>query len=255
MERVCAFLLGCILPASAIAQDKKPDPPKPPALTQAAVDAAIKKGADYLKHAPSPAAWAGIKDSDELILYTLLVADVPESDPAFQKYFTKMMGGPLEKTYKVSLQAMILEELDRVKHQGRIAMCAQFLADNQCQNGQWSYGEPSEHVKEVETPKDVATSTTEQPREGPRVYGEGTGKVKPKIRRKMAVKKMKEGPESGDNSNTQYAALGLRACFDSGIAIPEGVVLLAAKWWRESLHPPSEKEGVYGGRGWNYKTK
>ena len=176
MERVFLFLLACILPAAAAAQDKKPEPPKAPALSQAAIDAAIKKGADYLKHAPSPAAWAGIKDSDELILYTLLVADVPENDPAFQKYFTKVTTGPLEKTYKVSLQAMILEELDRVKHQGRIAMCGQFLVDNQCQNGQWGYGEVSEHVKEVETPKDVATTADpDAPKEGggPKVSSHG----------------------------------------------------------------------------------
>jgi hypothetical protein len=253
MERVSIIFLAFLLPAAAAAQDKKPEPPKAPALSQAAIDAAIKKGAEYLKRAPSPAAWAGIKDSDELILYTLLVADVPDTDPAFQKYFTKVTTGPLEKTYKVALQAMTLEEMDRVKHQGRIAMCGQFLVDNQCQNGQWGYGEVSEHVKEVEPPKDVATSGTEAPREGPRVYGEG--KAKPKVRHKIAVKKMKDGPETGDNSNTQYAALGLRACYDSGIAIPEGVVLLAVKWWRESQHPPSEKEGVYGGRGWNYKTR
>ncbi len=255
MERVFLYLLACGLAVSAPAQDRKPQAPKAPALSQGAIDAAIQKGVAYLKKAPSPPAWAGIKDSDELILYTLLIADVPESDPVFQKYFNKMMSGPLEKTYKVALQAMILEELDRVKYQGRIAMCAQFLVDNQCQNGQWSYGNPSEHVKEIDLPKDVATSAEEKPKEGgPKVYGDpGAGRVKPRIVRKVAVKKMKEGPESGDNSNSQYAALGLRACFDSGIAIPEGVVLLAVKWWRESLHPPSEKEGVYGGRGWNYK--
>ncbi len=244
MERVSTYLLAFILAGPAAAQD------------QVAIDAAIKKGVSYLRGAPSPATHAGLKDSDELILYTLLVAEVPEEDATFQKYFRKMMNGPLEKTYKVALQAMILEELDRVKYQGRIAMCAQFLVDNQCDNGQWSYGNPSEHVKEIDT-TDVATAASpapERPLDGPRVYGGGAGvKVKPKIVRKIAVKKMKGGPESGDNSNTQYAALGLRACYDSGVMIPEGVVVLAVRWWRESMHPPTEKDGVYGGRGWNYR--
>ena len=58
---------------------------------------------------------------------------------------------PLEWTYDVSLQAMILEEIDRVKYQARIAQCAQFLVDNQCPNGQWSYGEPDPFAKDTPT--------------------------------------------------------------------------------------------------------
>jgi len=52
---------------------------------------------------------------------------------------------------------------------------------------------------------------------------------KPKILQHVAVKKMKDGPDVGDNSNSQYlpSALGLRACFDAGVTLPEGVVLLA----------------------------
>jgi len=89
----------------------------------------------------------GIKDSDELILWTFVHAGVRESDPDFQKYFKKMVDGPLEKTYKVALQAMILEELDRIAYQHRIWQCAQFLIDNQCKNGQWNYGSPTEYAQ------------------------------------------------------------------------------------------------------------
>jgi len=78
---------------------------------------------------------------------------------------------------------------------------------------------------------------------------------------------MKEGPDAGDNSNSQYAALGLRACFDSGVTLPENVIILAVKWWRESQFKDPKKDdkkpavasgpGAISGKveGWNYKDE
>ena len=40
-----------------------------------------------------------------------------------------------EATYIVALQAVVLEEIDRVKYQWRIYKCAQFLIDNQGATG------------------------------------------------------------------------------------------------------------------------
>ena len=246
------LILTLCLGSTAAAQSRKKDPPKPPPpVDEYKVQQAIQRGIKYLRTAPSPASHAGIKDSDELILWTFVHAHVSESDPKFKQLFNKMMNGPLAHTYKVALQAMILEELDRVKYQHRIAQCAQFLVDNQCQNGQWSYGKPSKFVNEVkvpEIPKSVSTGVkkfTKPPAPGER--------VKPKVVQKVVIKKLMEGRPAGDNSNSQYAALGLRACFDSGILVPKNVVYLAVKWWREAQWRAEKKEGVYGGRGWNYK--
>ncbi len=240
---------------AAAFQDAKKPPAPAPQVDESKVQQAIEKGVAYLRTAPSPPAHAGIKNSDELILWTLIHAGIPETDAQVQKLLKGMLAAPLEKTYKVALQAMILEELERVKHQGRIAQCAQFLMDNQCQNGQWGYGSPSEFVKEIETPRTAKPVATETPKEGVRDFGPAPAaeRKKPKVVQEILVKKLKEGPAAGDNSNTQYAALGLRACYDSGIMIPEPVVVLAVKWWRESQHPADPKEGVYAGRGWNYK--
>src|SRR6516225_6007890 len=148
-----SLLVALFLSGLSPAQDKKPDSPQAAPVDESKVDQAIKKGIAFLRGAPSPAAHAGIKDSDELILWTFVHAGVAESDPDFQKLWKKMLDGPLEKTYKVALQAMILEELDRVKYQERIAQCAQFLVDNQCANGQWSYGNPTEFAKDVKVPE------------------------------------------------------------------------------------------------------
>jgi hypothetical protein len=131
------------------------------------------------------------------------------------------------------------------------------LVDNQCQNGQWSYGEASPFADGTPTPAlrpGVASGVQEA---GPR--------RKPKVTRKLAVEKRREGPPTGDNSNAQYAALGLRACHDAGIVLPRETVIRPAKrWWASSqLGMPGDKSmPVATGigpmtadpRGWSYGT-
>jgi len=91
---------------------------------------------------------------------------------------------------------------------------------------------------------------------------------KPKVVRKIPVKKQKDGPETGDNSNSQYALLGLRACHDAGITLPKEVLGRARNWWRESMldENPKDKDGkpliasgpgaaVGGPAGWCYGGK
>ncbi|HZE97631.1 MAG TPA: hypothetical protein VE981_11440 [Planctomycetota bacterium] len=221
----------------------------------------MRKGIAFLKTAKTPPVeFAKINDSFELVLLTFVVGGVSESDDKFQEYFKRLMEEPLERTYKVVLQAMILEELDRVKYQNRLAQCAQFLLDNQCVNGQWSYGEPSAYVKDPGPSTAVATAAPV--REGAREFGTPGKKEKPKVKSKIPVKKMKDGPATGDNSNSQYAALGLRACHDAGILLPKDPVQLARKWWIESQHDKEEDKGVATGgdlpgtpRGWCYSKQ
>ena len=228
-------------------------------VDQGRIDSAVRKGVEFLKTAPTPGfSYGKIDDTYELVLLTMVHAGVPESDPKFQEYFKKLLERPLERNYTVVLQAMILEEVDRVKYQARIAQCAQHIIDNQCANGQWSYGEPSAYVKDVPPSKDVASGA--KPKDaGARDFGVSASKEKPKVRNKIPVKKMKDGPATGDNSNSQYAALGLRACHDAGIVLPKDVVEKARKWWIESQHDSGGDKGVATGgdvggppRGWCY---
>ena len=204
----------------------------PQAVDEAKVEQAIKKGVEFLKNAKSPDFHNGYRNSDVLILWTFIHAGVPQDDPKFKSLLQGVLSEPLDKTYKVSLLAMCLEEIDRVGHQEKIAQCAQFLLDNQCKNGQWSYGSPTEYAKEVKVPAAPRPVASAEGKGGP--GGTLAKDGKPKILQHVAVKKMKDGPDSGDNSNSQYAALGLRACYDSGVTLPESVIVLAVKWWRES---------------------
>jgi len=230
------------------------------AVDQKRIDEAIRKGTEYLKTAESSPWDQHIANSDELILLTYAVADVPETDPKFHDYFQRAMSAPMERTYKVALLAMALEEIDRVKYQPKIKQCAQFLVDNQCQNGQWSYGEASAFVD--------GTPTTGSPRPAIASAGKEAApaeKQKPKVVHKVPVEKRKQGPPAGDNSNSQYAALGLRACHDAGIQLPRETVIKPAKrWWLTSqLGDKGGKDAsvstgagplIADPRGWSYTT-
>jgi len=100
----------------------------------------------------------------ELVLWTWLHAGVSEDDPDFDRMPAKTAAGKVATTYKVSLQALILQKLNLGKYQWRIAQCAQFLVDNQCESGQWCTG----HETEV--------GGFQLPKEEPKVETEGSGK-------------------------------------------------------------------------------
>src|SRR5687768_4487921 len=89
-------------------------------VDQKRIDEAIARGVVYLKTSESSGWDQHINNCDELILLTYIHADVPEKDAKFQEYFQRAMNAPLERTYKVALLAMCLEELDRVKYQPKI---------------------------------------------------------------------------------------------------------------------------------------
>ena len=260
--RLLHYVSILLLAAPAAAQEvKKQEPGGHPGVDQKRVNRAIRAGIEFLKTAESPGHNAS-ENADELILLTTIHAG-SEATPKFKELFEKMMAAPLKATYNVALQAMILEEFDRVKYQGRIHQCAQFLVDNQCPNGQWAYGTPTQYPEAVPVPRgEVQTGTPRKssgPPRGVRNFDEAEPGVrqKPKVLVHLAVKKNRDGGASGDNSNSQYAALGIRACHDAGIVFPQDVISKARQWWLDSQEK-AEKGGVATGgdgvaRGWGYK--
>jgi hypothetical protein len=230
---------------------------------QKEIDQAITRGLEYLYHAPSTAGWLG-GNCDELILLTMIHGG--SSEKVYGPLLKNVLEAPLEKTYKVSLLAMCLEELDPSKYQIKIAQCAQFLVDNQCHNGQWTYGTPTAAANDFKF--DEPSAPKKPVESGPKSAREFGAPVREHKRpsRSITIKQTKQGPESGDNSNSQYASLGLRACYDSNIRLPEEVLLLARRWWVEAQYPDEsgqkvDKNAVTTGafqvtkiQGWSYKS-
>ncbi len=256
---VLASLLTLIPASAAFAQNVGGGGVFPPnEVDQIKVDLAIEKGIKYLKG--RNASHLTMTDHvnrkisrRELVLFTYCHADVPETDADFKALFDSMMADKLEATYCVALQAMVLEEVERVKYQKRILMCAQFLVDNQSAGGYWGYGSPSIYVEDVayEMPKrkDVASGGGSaggvKQFEMPQTSG---AKNKPTVKNKVKVEKKRDG-EPNDNSNTQYAALGMRACHDAGIIIEGKVTDAAMKWIRDCQKKPTgpEEDLIEGG--------
>ncbi|HLF95250.1 MAG TPA: hypothetical protein VJB14_17420 [Planctomycetota bacterium] len=253
---ILSAILAFAIPAAAQNQDpKKPQDPKggvgggpavfPPfKVDQMKVDKAIREGIKYLQsnNAAHMARFDHVKrqmQHAELVLWTYCHAGVPDNDPNFQTLFKDMMERKLEATYCVSLQAMVLEEIQRVKYQQRIWQCAQFLVDNQSAEGFWGYGDPSIYVEDVPTTAPTRADVSS----GGAVKKAGSKELdpllppgmryKPPIKNRMKVEKKRDG-NPNDQSNSQYAALGLRACHDGGIDLPAAVIEKAMAYFRGS---------------------
>ena len=176
-------------------------------IGRAKVDAAVRRACAFLesrrseivapiaseqRHAPAPR-----RTYAELALLALHRAGIPDSDPFKAELLGMVKGRSVESTYVAAMQAMALAEIDPVAHHERIRFCAQLLVDSQCANGQWDY---------------AVTTLPGVPASGP-------------------IKRRREGPASGDNSVSSYAALGLFACAKNGVEIDHDVLVRAAQWW------------------------
>jgi len=277
MKHRLALLVSALLaiPASApfdssLAHGKQ-DKPKPiaahPKVDQEKVDKAIQDGCKYLIGSGGMGTFshgqrnqpAALQSYSELILLTLLHSGYyAEGDPLIQPLVDFITTKPIGSTYTASLMAMALQKLNPKKYQERIAHCAQFLCDNQCENGQWDYGEPvmieapvtyDLPKRKKEKPQDVATGSDANgpavdpnaptpPAPAPGAESKaGKTTAEPKkpgkttLIPRIPVRKRKPGPPNGDNSNSQYAALGLRACLDANIDVDPSVLDRARKWW------------------------
>src|SRR4051812_27786378 len=100
-----------LLAVPAFAQDKDGFRINPE-VNQVKVEQAIARGIAFLKTSDSPDSAIG-QDSDELKLLTFVHGGVPETDAAFQALLKICLERKMEKTYRVSVLAMCLEEIDR----------------------------------------------------------------------------------------------------------------------------------------------
>ncbi len=239
-------LLGilCFPQDKPVPPPPKPADPKPQAQDpapidsrlQGRIDVAVEKGIAWLLEQAkgdrinmTPGLPGGM-DHSELVLYALIYGGADYDHAGFQKVLAVATTAKLGRTYRVALTAMCLEAFDRSKYQARIAECAQFLADTQCKNGQWSYGEATKK------PDDTPTGGDGKPVKGDKNSTVGTT---------TEVKARAAGPPTGDNSNTQYAALGIRSCAKAGVTVEKKVVEAALKWWESSMHADG---------GWGYAS-
>jgi hypothetical protein len=198
---------------------------------QADIDKAIKEGTEYvIARCKNDLSGGDLRinsnmglDYSALMLYTLVHSGISLEDETVKRLLARVLGAPLIRTYPVAITAAALAAIDPVKYQAKLAQCAQYLVDWQCDNGQWGYGDKYE--PEVKA--------------GSGDGGKGTVA-------KIQIKRIKKlGPLVGDNSNSQYAALGLKACAAGGCEIEAAVLSRAIEWWEKS----QQNDG-----GWSYHS-
>ena len=238
--RAMTFLIALGLLASAPSQAKV-DPSKVGDAVEKGGQALLAKVAGGLPLSVNYN--SGTQNFDELVFYALVHAGIDPSDKSFDKLLRQILTCPFKRTYQVSLIAMGLTALDPQKYQGRIAECAQYLTDLQCDNGQWDYG--LEYTRATPPTKDVATGSGGSPPEGPSPApppkaGTPGGKI--------VIRRMRRGNAVGDNSNSQYAAMGLRACLLAGCEIEKATLEKALAWWEKSQLEDGSWNYGYGGQ-------
>ena len=199
------FVLGLVLGA-VVAPMARAD------VTGADVEKAIQGGIGYLRSCQlENGSWPGTEGATDLAVFALLTAGVPPDDPALARALGLVSRhGPFEvnaaqRTYTVALHAMALRAADLNPYRPLIARDAAWL---------------------------VKAPTIEHTHDGHTAafwsYREPTGRGR-----------------RGDNSNTQYALLGLNAASEAGVAIAPDVWNAARRYWAATQLPDG---------GWGYTS-
>jgi hypothetical protein len=114
------------------------------AQTPEQVNRAIESGVGFLKSRQRNGVWDDLMlegGTTALATLALLNAGVPPTDPVVQNSLDYLRRLPLQKTYVVSLIAMVFAEASPKQEFARIRRCADWLLKTQLPTGRWSYGE------------------------------------------------------------------------------------------------------------------
>jgi hypothetical protein len=254
-RRAAFVCVGIAFPlAFAPLGSRAADTPPPP-VNQGAIDAAVDRAAGWLManvKAGLPEYKGHLQSAtyDEIVLYALLHAGVNRKDPEMVRLVTAVCGRAPLHTYTTAIRAQALELYDPVRLNAHLRNAAQFLIDNQGRNGLWGYGKDVDLVAVplvTFTPDQELTYTPGRP--GALILpgrAPGAGRLttaKGAAPRTMIPRRAWGAPH--DNSNTQYAFLGLAACMAAGLYPPQDCLDATEKW----LTDHQNDDG-----GWGYGT-
>ena len=258
-----------------------------PAKKKDHVQAAIKKGADYLitAHKPNPQYDGGSNQIGTACLagLALLESGVEEKNPSLQNIIKFVRAGCLQETstYHISLCIMFLDRLEHPQDEGLIQFLGVRLLGGQTEEGGWSYtcmgyeltaqqesrlrialakdsklvskSPPQTGSNEEPMPKDKPKKDQAAKNKHPTLHPE-VGRLltemqgqNPRRRGELAPKFNGGGKKGlggmgfggGDNSNTQFATLGLWCARKHGLDIEK-----SAQGSKKDSVPPSMMTAV-----------
>jgi cell division protein FtsB len=201
-------------PATASASRAK----APPKNAGETIAEAVGRGVAYLKNIQNedgsfggPYRSSYPNGETALALLALRYAGVSVSDPAYARGSANLLAGTSDKTYVNSLAAQVLALIpaDARSPAARVRMTqlARFLTTTQCETGMWSYGP---------------------------------------LQRAVNGRTMLINPLGGDNSNTQFAVLGLWKLAEAGAEVDRRALRACESHWLETQHADG---------GWDYCSR
>jgi hypothetical protein len=184
------------------------------------VEPLVEKGVRHLK-----SRFADLSKDPEFSLWTLVTTGSTWSDPVVQGLLEQVLSKPPQNTRSAALQAMTLGALHPVEYRLRIAHCAQFLADNQCDDGQWDAGRP------VDPPPLSFPPERKIPDVGP---------LPPRPTDQILIRRRAAGPGKGSSVPSRWAAWGLLACTEARFVLLPETWEKAEAAWRTGDHDPAD---------------
>jgi hypothetical protein len=260
----CVLLLGPVAPAGA--------EPKPlPKEDQARVDQAVERAVDFLKEAQTETGswkWKMYRDGRfaaaqcALPAYALLEAGVSADDPVIRKAAEFVRGkiDASDYTYEIGLALLFLDRLGDPNDRKLIHTLAARLIAGQHQTGGWSYRCPLLGAREERELLDAVEWLARRMKEGKGTRSQCLlgAEIPPSLQRLpvfqfSAVLPWREPPSTSalitdsaarvnlaglsDNSNTQFALLGLWVAGRHGVPVAPPFEILVERFERSHRHP------------------
>jgi Mg-chelatase subunit ChlD len=216
-------------------------------LTPKQVNTAIDKARDYLWEQVKQESIGYGMDYRYPMLLALVHADAHETYPEFDRklrnFLQRVRPNKISgrSTYRVGLLAMILEGYGDPAFMDRLQECAHYLVEDQSFDGLWDYG--------AMVPADLFAPVPKE-KETPFEISGGRSLAKPELPEEPIERTQSWWVnDTGDNSVSQFATLGLWSAERAGIEIDDQV-------WRKVLRATLARQTVndnYWKTGWGYK--
>jgi hypothetical protein len=218
---LCAALLVLTSAVSAADKGKEADP----------VPAAIARGVAALKASggvepPGQSNPAGLK---ALVALTLLACDVPADDPKVAKLVgeVRKAAPELAHTYSMALVILLFDRLGEPADVPLVQALGVRLLAGQNGQGGWTYKCPRPAYDEVRRLSALVAKPIEQPRpkddKQPREAPPLAKELQEQLKALASQPAENVDPGAGDNSNTQFAVLGLWVARRYGVPVEKAL--------------------------------
>jgi hypothetical protein len=184
---------------------------------------------------------------------TLLECGVPADDPAVARAAQAVRSAPSSRlhTYSLALDILFLDRLGEIADGRFIDLLAVRLLSGQDTRGGWSYFCPAVSEEEVrrltgllQRPNDLVAQRRKRVPSG---KGLAASHRSPEVQKQLAMLREGASPAtSDDNSNTQFATLGLWVARGHGLPVDQALARIGRRF--RSAQNPDGGWGYYSGR-------